>query len=394
MYKQLPIYQNQGARAYKPKLQRMYDFMDYLGNPEKKIKFLHIAGTNGKGSTAHLLASVLQETQLKIGLYTSPHLKDFRERIKVNGKYIEKKNIVDFVHSHFDYLKENNLSFFEMNVGLAFSYFILKKIDIAIIEVGMGGRLDATNVITPILSIITNIGFDHTQFLGNSYEKIATEKAGIIKKNGVIIIGETQRATTNVFKKIAEQKKASLIWADQQENFSFTTDLKGIYQKKNIQTAYIALKKLKEINISKNVLIKGFKNVVQNTNFKGRWQTISENPKIIGDVSHNREGFEYVFLQLKEENYTNLHMVMGFVKDKNLDTIFNLFPQNAAYYFCQPKIERALAVEKIKPYAKKYNLFAHYFSNVKDAYQKAKAQSKPDDLIYVGGSTFVLAEIL
>ncbi len=289
MLDQLPMYQSKGKEAYRPNLSRMKEFCSYLNSPEKKIKTIHIAGTNGKGSTAHMISSVLQEAGYRVGLYTSPHLNDFRERIKINGSLIEKKYITKFVQSNREYIDANSLSFFEMTVGIAFSYFFNQKVDYAVIEVGMGGRLDGTNLIIPELSVITNIGFDHTQFLGNTLPDIAKEKAGIIKHKIPVIIGETKSETKRVFIDRAKMMNSPIIFADQQKPVGFSSDLKGNYQKKNIQTASIALSKL---NINRQVIQLGLRKVISNTGIQGRWQILSKKPLIISDIAHNQEGLD------------------------------------------------------------------------------------------------------
>ena len=313
MLDQLPMYQHKGKQAYRPDLSRMEAFCSHLNSPEKKIKTLHIAGTNGKGSTAHMIASVLQEAGYRVGLYTSPHLKDFRERIKINGVFIKKDYIVKFIQSHRNYFNATSLSFFEMTVGMAFSYFFDQKIDYAVIEVGMGGRLDGTNLIHPELSIITNIGFDHTQFLGNTLTEIANEKAGIIKSKTPLVIGETQAQTKEVFIERAKMLNSPIIFADQQKTVGFNSDLKGSYQMKNIQTASIALI---ELNVDPKIIKSGLKKVISNTGIQGRWQILGNNPLTIADVAHNQEGLDYVIPQIKSQPYNKLHLVLGFVKDK------------------------------------------------------------------------------
>ena len=285
------MYQQKGKQAYRPDLSRMEAFCSHLNSPEKKIKTIHIAGTNGKGSTAHMIASVLQEAGYRVGLYTSPHLRDFRERIKINGAFIEKDYIVKFIQNNLNYFDLTSLSFFEMTVGLAFSYFFDKKVDYAVIEVGMGGRLDGTNLILPELSIITNIGFDHTQFLGNTLPEIANEKAGIIKPKTPLIIGETHEKTKEVFIERAKMLNSQIIFADQQKFVGFSSDLKGSYQKKNIQTASIALLRLK---IDPKIINSGLMKVIPNTGIQGRWQILANNPLTIADVAHNQEGLDYV----------------------------------------------------------------------------------------------------
>ena len=391
MFSQLPMYQQKGKQAYRPDLSRMEAFCSHLNSPEKKIKTIHIAGTNGKGSTAHMIASVLQEAGYRVGLYTSPHLRDFRERIKINGAFIEKQYIVKFIQNNLNYFDLTSLSFFEMTVGLAFSYFFDKKVDYAVIEVGMGGRLDGTNLILPELSIITNIGFDHTQFLGNTLPEIANEKAGIIKPKTPLIIGETHEKTKEVFIEKAKMLNSQIIFADQQKFVGFSSDLKGSYQKKNIQTASIALLRLK---IDPKIINSGLMKVISNTGIQGRWQILANNPLTIADVAHNQEGLDYVIPQIMSQSYNKLHLVLGFVKDKEAEKLIKLFPENAIFYFAAPNIPRALPIADLEKVSNNLNLNFKTFPTVAQAMSKAQLMAGSDDLIYVGGSTFVVAEIL
>tara|TARA_B100001057_G_scaffold210894_1_gene211392 strand:+ start:879 stop:2054 length:1176 start_codon:yes stop_codon:yes gene_type:complete len=391
MLSQLPMYQQKGKQAYRPDLSRMGAFCSHLNSPEKKIKTIHIAGTNGKGSTAHMIASVLQEDGYRVGLYTSPHLRDFRERIKINGAFIEKQYIVKFIQNNLNYFDLTSLSFFEMTVGLAFSYFFDKKVDYAVIEVGMGGRLDGTNLILPELSIITNIGFDHIQFLGNTLPEIANEKAGIIKPRTPIVIGETHEKTKEVFIERAKILNSQIIFADQQKFVGFSSDLKGSYQKKNIQTASIALLRLK---IDPKIINSGLMKVISNTGIQGRWQILANNPLTIADVAHNQEGLDYVIPQIKSQSYNKLHLVLGFVKDKVVDKLLRLFPKNAIFYFAAPNIPRALPIADLEKVSNNLNLNFKTFPTVAQAMLKAQSMAGSDDLIFVGGSTFVVAEIL
>ena len=394
MLSQLPMYQKKGADAYRPDLSRMRDFCMQLNQPHEQIKTIHIAGTNGKGSTAHLMASILQQHGYQVGLYTSPHLKDFRERIKINGKLIEKEFVVDFVKNHRIYLESHSISFFEMTVGLAFSYFSKKKVDIAVIEVGIGGRLDGTNLIKPEFCVITNIGWDHVQFLGDSLEAIAEEKAGIIKPNTPVIIGLTQIETQTVFKEKALKMKAEIIFADQIEVSSYASDLKGNYQQQNIRTAMVGLRQLKSFKLYPKKIKEGLMNVIANTGLQGRWQVLNDDPKIVADVAHNKEGLEYTIAQIESHSYGQLHLVLGFVKDKAVDKILQLFSQRARFYLCAPQVPRALSIEDLDRIAADLKLNYKIFSSVQEAYSAAKNQAQSDDFIYVGGSTFVVAEIL
>ncbi|MDG1263113.1 MAG: bifunctional folylpolyglutamate synthase/dihydrofolate synthase [Flavobacteriaceae bacterium] len=394
LYEQLPYYQKQGSLAFKPDLKKMQDFMRYLGNPHDAFSSIHVAGTNGKGSTSHMITSILMEAGYKVGLYTSPHLKDFTERTRINGVEMDSKYVVDFVQDHQTYFLEARLSFFELTVGMAFSYFKQHQIEIAVVEVGLGGRLDATNIINPILSVITNIGLDHTQFLGTKLDEIAREKAGIIKSKTLVVIGETQPETTNVFSDVAKKHEAPILWADQKLKSFFKTDLRGIYQQKNIQTATVALEGSSLDKINKDCISRGLLNVTNNTGLLGRWQLLNHEPTIVADVTHNVEGFRYVVEQIKATNYQNLHLVLGFVKGKKLEDILCMLPKNADYYFCTPNIHRAEELSVLQNLAKKYKLNSKTFSTVVEAYESAFKNAQKRDFIYVGGSTFVVAEIL
>ncbi|UII74866.1 bifunctional folylpolyglutamate synthase/dihydrofolate synthase [Flagellimonas sp. HMM57] len=394
MFQQLPMYQQKGAVAYKDKLDNILFFTELLGNPEKKFKSIHVAGTNGKGSSSHMLASVLQEAGYKVGLYTSPHLKDFRERIKINGKKVSEDYVKDFIKTHEPFLKENKLSFFEMTVGMAFSYFAEEKVDIAVVEVGLGGRLDSTNIIVPEVSLITNIGLDHIQILGDTLQKIALEKAGIIKKGVPVIISEKQPETEGIFKLIAAQKNAEITFAEEMDTKNYETDLLGSYQKKNSKGVVAVLKELKEFKIKEKHIRKGLRNVVENTGLLGRWQVLGEHPKTICDTAHNKEGLGLVLEQINKLEFSQVHFVLGFVNDKNLDTVLSLFPKNAKYYFVRPNIPRGLEAKALKAAAAKFYLEGETFKLVGKALEKAKKNAKPDDLVYVGGSTFVVAEVV
>lgn len=394
LYKQLPMYQRQGASAYKPGLEKMQAFMAYLGNPHQAFSSVHVAGTNGKGSTAHMITSVLMEAGYTVGLYTSPHLKDFSERIRINGIAIETTFVVSFVQEHKDYFLEAQLSFFELTVGMSFAYFKEQQIDFAIVEVGLGGRLDATNIISPVLAVITNIGFDHIQFLGDTLEAIAGEKAGIIKKTIPVVIGETQEETTAVFKATASNLMAPIIWADAVEVKPFPTDLTGLYQKKNIQTTVVALQTLNLDQLNEAHIRLGLQKVVSNTHLQGRWQILDNNPLVVADVTHNAAGFAYVIEQIKQTPYDKLHLVLGFVQYKDLELIFSQLPRDASYYFCAPNMVRAEEVSVLMKLAEKYTLIAEVFNSVDLAYKSAAKNADNSDFIYVGGSTFVVAEIL
>lgn len=395
LFNQLPIFQNVGASAYKKDLTNTLLLVDHLNHPERNFKTIHVGGTNGKGSTSSMIASVFMEAGYKVGLYTSPHLKDFRERITINGKMISKNYVHQFVTTHKSFFENTELSFFEMTVGLAFEYFSDKKVDIAIIEVGMGGRLDSTNIITPLLSVITNIGKDHTQFLGNTLEKIAFEKAGIIKPNIPVVIGEYTAETKPVFLEVAKLNHSEIYFAQDEIHPDYPCGLLGDYQLKNKKTVIETFKNLKSDFIILEENIKnGILNVVHNTNLQGRWQVLQENPKVICDTAHNAHGLEIVMNQLKKEKFNQLHIVLGVVNDKDLDSILPLFPKNAIYYFCKPKIERGLSAKILKEKAATYNLLGNTYNSISIAYKNALANSDIKDLIYIGGSTFVVAEII
>ncbi len=395
MFQQLPMYQRIGADAFKKDLFNIINLSEFLGNPHRTFKSVHVAGTNGKGSTSHMLASILQESGYKVGLYTSPHLIDFRERIKVNGLEIPENEVISFIDSNKNYLEQHNLSFFEMTVGMAFSYFSKEKVDVAIIEVGLGGRLDSTNIINPVLSVITNIGLDHTTMLGNTLREIAVEKAGIIKPNTPVVIGEFQEETFPVFEKIAKNKSAKMLLASSQ-NVVFTSDLKGDYQERNSITAYSAVKELQLLgfNISSENITDGLLSVVKNTGLQGRWQQLHDKPKVICDTAHNKEGLKYVIAQLKKETYNRLHIVLGFVSDKKLEDVLPLFPKDANYHFCKPDIPRGLDEKVLLKAASQFHLKGAAYKSVQEAYEVALRNANKDDLIFIGGSTFVVAEIL
>jgi dihydrofolate synthase/folylpolyglutamate synthase len=390
------MYQRVGKTAYKADLSNTITLVNYLKNPQKKFKSIHVAGTNGKGSTSHMLASILQEAGYKVGLYTSPHLKDFRERIKINGKMIPKRSVSTFITKHKSFFETQQLSFFEMTVGLAFDYFAAQKVDISVIEVGMGGRLDSTNVITPEVSVITNIGLDHTQFLGDTIAKIASEKAGIIKEGVPVVIGEFQKETEDVFRIISEKKNAPLYWASDFDALEIPSDLRGEYQIKNNRTAQTVIDVLQEKGYAIGIhhVAKGLGNVVKNTGLLGRWQILKENPRVICDTAHNEEGLQLVLKQLEKENFNKLHIVLGMVSDKNLDAVLPLFPKDALYYFCKPDVPRGLDVLVLQKKANSFGLEGEVYSSVTKAYKAGLINANRDDLIYIGGSTFVVAEVV
>ena len=396
MFNRLPMFQTQGKNALNNKLDNILTFTSALGNPQTKFKSLHIAGTNGKGSSSSMLASILQEAGYKVGLYTSPHLKDFRERIKIDGKEIPEDYVVNFISENKSFLEEHSLSFFEMTVGMAFSYFAEEKVDIAVIEVGLGGRFDSTNIIIPEVSLITNISKDHTDILGDTLPKIAFEKAGIIKQNVPVVISEYQEETAPVFTARAKEMKAPIIFANHIET-SLTTDLQGAYQEKNIKGVIAVIELLihQGWDITSENIAQGLLHVVRNTNLKGRWQTLSSYPTtIVCDTGHNVGGLTYVMEQLKKQTYTHLHIVVGFVKEKDVNSVLELFPKEATYYFCSPAIARGLNVDTLKEIAIAKGLQGDAYSSVAEALNAAKAQALPTDFIFVGGSTFVVAEVV
>ncbi len=394
MFAQLPMYQRTGPKAYNAKLDGIINLSTYLGNPHLKFKSIHVAGTNGKGSSSHMLASILQEAGYKVGLYTSPHLKDFRERIRINGAMTSKQFVMGFVKRHYDYLKANKLSFFEMTVGMAFDYFARKQVDIAIIEVGLGGRLDSTNIITPEVCLITNIGLDHTNFLGSTLPEIAVEKSGIIKSGIPVVVSEKQPETQRVFTSVAATKGAPLYFADQSVKSEFTTDLLGNYQHRNINGVLQVLKVLSEFPVTDNDIRKGLNNVAGNTGLLGRWQLLQEAPKVICDMGHNREGILQIMQQLDKEEYRKLHMVLGFVEDKDLSTMLPLFPKTATYYFARPLIARGLSASALRDAAVGFGLVGKAYPSVPKAYKAAMKVAQQGDLVFVGGSTFTVAEVL
>lgn len=396
MFNQLPMYQLQGASAYKKDLTNAHLLSNHLSHPEKNLKCIHVAGTNGKGSTSHMLASILQEAGYTVGLYTSPHLRDYRERIKINGQEISEEFVCDFINTHKTFFEANDMSFFEMTVGLAFDYFAKERVDIAIIEVGMGGRLDATNIITPMISVITNIALDHTQFLGNTLEAIAFEKAGIIKPEIPVVVGEYTLETKPVFEAKAKENQSEIYFASDLIHQRYSSDLIGDYQRHNkktvLQTIAI-LNSQKEFKIYETDIKSGLLNVVKNTGLQGRWQQLGESPKIICDTAHNKNGLEIVMNQIQKEPFDTLHIVLGVVNDKDLDEVLPLFPTNAIYYFCKPNIPRGLAAKILQEKAQNFSLKGEVYDSVSNAYAQAKNIATKNDFIYVGGSTFVVAEL-
>ena len=393
LYSQLPMYQRNGKLAYKADIGNIVEATKRLGNPHNNFKSLHIAGTNGKGSTSHMIASILQEAGYKTGLYTSPHLKDFRERIRINGNMIQQQFVVDFVSENKIWFTDLGMSFFEMTVALAFKYISDKKVDIAVIETGLGGRLDSTNIIQPELSIITNIGYDHMALLGNSLHEIAAEKAGIIKKNTPVVIGRKQTETEAIFKHISKSKQSEIHYA---KAIDFDCDLKGNYQSENISTAFTAVNLLiqKGWKVSNIDFVNGYSNVQNNTGLIGRWTELSKNPLIICDTAHNEDSIRCVVQQIEEISFSDLHIVLGMVNDKSINTILSILPETATYYFCQANIPRALEADRLKEIAAKFQLRGNTFLSVREALSMAQNSANFDDLIFIGGSTFTVAEIL
>ena len=419
MTQALPMYHRIGAAAYKADIKNTVQLMALLGNPEKKFKSIHVAGTNGKGSVSSLLASILQESGYKVGLYTSPHLLDFRERIRVNGEPIIRGNVVDFVQNYRCAIEGIGLSFFEMTVGMAFEYFAQQQVDVAVVEVGMGGRLDSTNVITPDLSVITNIGLDHTQFLGDTLTKIASEKAGVIKPEVPVVIGETHPDTSVVFETKAMQQGAPIDFADKRYKIvpisddgltltfdveklgqpvykALTCPLTGAYQLKNLATVFQSVEILRILGykISDAQLADGLRNVVQNTGFQGRWQVVHKKPLVICETAHNEDGIRSMLAKLDSMSYSNLRIVYGCVNDKDYGKILNMLPKQAAYYFTRPSVERGLEVDKLVQCADMVGLHGSQYPDVGKALSAAIADASSDDLILVTGSIFLVADCL
>ncbi|AVR47302.1 tetrahydrofolate synthase [Christiangramia fulva] len=396
MFQQLPMFQRVGKQAFKKDLSNTLKLADFLEHPETGFKSIHVAGTNGKGSVSHMLASIFQAAGYKTGLYTSPHLKDFRERIKINGMVVPQKEVIQFIDENQNFLAFNRLSFFEMTVGMAFQYFSKEKVDMAIIEVGMGGRLDSTNIIHPELSVITNIGLDHTAYLGETLAEIASEKAGIIKKNVPVIIGEEQEETTPVFRKKAEDMESEIIFASKTKTPTYHTDLKGGYQRMNLKTVMAAIKLMREKgwDLPEEAVINGLNNVKLHTGFQGRWDIIREKPKVICDTAHNAEGLKLVMKQLRKEEFQHLHIVLGVVNDKDLSKVLPLFPKDANYYFCKPEVPRGLDADILKKEAEKYELSGKIYKSVQLAFFAAEEEALDEDIIFVGGSNFTVAEVV
>jgi|WetSurMetagenome_2_1015567.scaffolds.fasta_scaffold01712_9 dihydrofolate synthase / folylpolyglutamate synthase len=420
LFSQLPAYHRIGKAAYKNDLNNTLLLDNYFNKPHRKFRTIHVAGTNGKGSVSHMIASILQEAGYKTGLYTSPHLKDFRERIKINGIMIPESEVISFVEGNKDILESVSPSFFEMTVAIAFNFFAEKEVDVAVIEVGLGGRLDSTNIIIPALSIITNIGHDHMDLLGDTIGKVAVEKAGIIKDKIPVVISETQIETKDIFTERAAACTSEIIFADSgwkcelnldfnqegRRKYSITelsdnlqysgeSELGGNYQNKNIQAVFAAFSILKRtFSISEENIISGIGKVVTNTGLEGRWQVLGKSPLIICDTGHNKEGLEYVLEQISDISFSSLHIILGFVNDKDLTTVLPLFPVTAKYYFTKASVPRALNEEVLRLEASKSGLYGESFPTVKDALASAKSNTEKSDLIFIGGSTFIVAEVV
>ncbi|HZL77106.1 MAG TPA: folylpolyglutamate synthase/dihydrofolate synthase family protein [Bacteroidales bacterium] len=420
LFSQLPAYHRIGKAAYKNNLDNSNALDSYFGHPHSRFRTIHVAGTNGKGSVSHMIASVLQEAGYKVGLYTSPHLRDFRERIRINGKMIPKKEVTDFVIEHRGIIESLKPSFFEMAVAMAFDYFAREEVAIAVIEVGLGGRLDSTNIITPVLSVITNIGHDHMDILGNTLRKVAAEKAGIIKHGIPVVIGETQEETRKVFEMAAAENESQVFFADddyecrlqqidnltgerqyyirnisEDKTISGSLPLGGDYQANNLKTVFQAFSVLrKKFNISDKDLVEGIRKVISNTGLQGRWQVLRTKPLVICDTGHNKEGLEFVARQLMSMKSSRLRMVIGFVSDKDLSLVFPLLPKDAEYYFTKASIPRALDEKTLKSMASESGLYGNCYPTVRKALNTAIAEAGPEDLIFVGGSTFVVAEVI
>ncbi len=419
LYRQLPMFQRKGKAAYKANLINTVLLDNHLGKPHQKFKSIHVAGTNGKGSVSHMLAAIFQTAGYKTGLYTSPHLKSYRERIRVNGEMISEVEVANFVNSNKKIIDEIKPSFFEITVSMAFDYFAKQNVDIAIIEVGLGGRLDSTNIITPILSVITNIGFDHTEFLGNSLKQIATEKAGIIKRGIPVVIGQTQKETSDIFTAKAKENISRIYFADKIFSTAYSMldlnnkqafniemkgkvlyenlklDLVGIYQNKNLLTVLQSIEIIKQnFSLTNKAIYSALENSTKLTGIQGRWQIIGNNPMIIADTGHNYDGISEVVNQIKNTAYKRLHIIIGMVNDKNIDSILKLLPQNAKYYFTKASIPRALDENILCNKAKNLGLKGNTFLTVNLALQAAKTNAEENDMIFIGGSTFVVAEIL
>ncbi|QZE13618.1 bifunctional folylpolyglutamate synthase/dihydrofolate synthase [Halosquirtibacter laminarini] len=419
LYEQLPFFQRQGASAYKHDLAVTLSLDEIYNHPHANYRTIHVAGTNGKGSVSNMIASILHQAGYKVGLYTSPHLKDFRERIRVNGEMISEESVVDFVEHYKMISPEITPSFFEITVAMAFDYFDKQNVDIAVVEVGMGGRLDSTNIIHPDLSVITNIGLDHTQFLGDTLPQVAKEKAGIIKNGVPVIIGKSQKECLDVFSEHAQELNASFTLADQVYHVeshelvedrriiqlkkgngfvypNLSVSLQGRYQVENVVTVVAVFEKLITMGykLTESDLYNGLRNIQENTGLKGRWQKIAKKPLVVCDTGHNVDGIAQVVHQIEETKYEALHMVLGMVSDKDVRGVLKLLPKEATYYFCSPDIPRAMEAEVLQEKAKEFGLTGSCYDSVKEALKVAWERADDKDMVFVGGSTFVVAEVV
>ena len=393
-----PVFEKVGAGAYKEGLSNTWAMDEHFGHPHRQFKTIHVAGTNGKGSCSHTIAAILQSAGYKVGLYTSPHLVDFRERIRVNGLMVSEEYVIEFVENERAFFEPLHPSFFELTTAMAFKYFAEQHVDIAVIEVGLGGRLDCTNIITPVLSIITNISFDHTQFLGNTLAEIAAEKAGIIKQGVPVVVGETTPETLPVFEAKAQEVHAPLHLAEQYEpDCDYDFELKGSYQDKNKRTILCAMHCLQELLEMEDVhgaIAQGMAHVCELTGLVGRWQTLRQQPLVVCDTGHNVGGWTYLSEQIKAQKCRQLRIVFGMVDDKDINTVMEMLPKDAVYYFTQASTHRAIPVGKVMEYATSHGLRGNGFSNVKDAYHQALQDASTEDFIFVGGSSYVVADLL
>lgn len=400
LFNSTPVFEKIGAKAYKPGLQTTHELDEHFDHPHRQYKTIHIAGTNGKGSCSHTIAAILQSQGYKVGLYTSPHLVDFRERIRVNGECLPEQYVIDFVEENRAFFEPLHPSFFELTTAMAFKYFAEQKVDYAVIEVGLGGRLDCTNIITPVLSVITNISFDHTQFLGNTLAEIAGEKAGIIKPDVPVVIGEYIEETRPVFEKVAEERHSPILFA-QDEDISMNVDmeLKGSYQERNRKTILAALNVLRQtMTISDEAIRNGFGHVCELTGLRGRWEKLGEAPLVICDTGHNLAGWKYLATQINDVDAQVKHIVFGMVDDKDVEHVLQLLrdklKNGVKFYWTQPSTKRAIPVEKLRDTALKYNLHGEMYHSVKEAYMTARSNAKNDDFVFVGGSSYVVADLL
>jgi dihydrofolate synthase/folylpolyglutamate synthase len=396
LFSRLPMYQRIGGAAYKVDLTNTHILMEMLEHPENTFKSIHIAGTNGKGSVSHLLAAAFQKAGYKTGLYTSPHLVDFRERIRIDGEMVSEQYVVDFIETYREKIESYELSFFELTVGMCFDYFRSEKVDIAIIETGMGGRLDSTNVVNPEISAITQIGFDHMKFLGDTLEKIAGEKAGIIKRNTPVVIGRRQSETTSVYKAKSTELSAPIHWAEEMQIPMRKTDLIGEFQRENVRTAGAVIAVARELGwkLPEEAVQNGFERVQSTTGLRGRWEKLNDTPLAIADSGHNADGIKAVLHELEKTPFEKLHWILGMVNDKDVDQILKMLPRDAEYYFTQAKIPRAMPAVELAEKAQKHGLTGTVIPDVRNAYETALSAARKEDVVFVGGSFFVVAEVL